>query len=286
MGINSNPLEIFIQNLNNYAKHSGVKSILQTTPRSLKGVNIDKLKPLPSDIVQLNTNISPRFFEVNREQIPQITQELLLGAKAGYNDFVLNLKDIFIDLPGRLIYGIKPEESINKKLLERITQLNTIYSSDSTDSTMKIARECVPDLIRARFILNKGNKREVDAVVKTLLKAIDKGDLKLIDTLNYGKNPYINWRRAQHRILLGKGGYGFGFKPSGYTGTHFYFLDKNNNLFELQLRGAEVDKIANNEHADYRKYRHGGIRTLNEKGTHEQTIKYLYKHARAKELKS
>lgn len=290
MVINSSSLETLACKVSKYAEACGVKSILKTKPPSLNVINIkeSKLCPLPKDIVQLGKNISHR---VTEEQIPEITKELLLKAKTNYNDFVLHMENIFKDLPGKLIYGIKPEKSINKKLCERIDYFNCYNEELSWDMIMQEAQFNVPDLIRARFILNKGSKKEVDTVMEAISKAVDKGDLKLGKTFIYGSKPYTNYALYKNLIAQGEGGCSLVRKESNYTGTHFQFINKKGDfLFELQLRGPEVDKVANKEHAGYRKFRHaetqGKTFSPEEEQAYKQTIKYWYKNARAKELKS
>lgn len=278
-----------IQAIKTYTKMCGVKSILQTKPPIVKEAKstMKTLFPLAFDVIEINkTN------KISKNQLQQLTNTILQEAKSDYQGFAANLEKVFSNIPGKLVYGLKPEKSILRKLHERVSELKV-----PKEDVIQTAKELVPDLRRARIVLDTGSIKESDEIVELISKALDNRDLTLLETYSYGNQPYVQFQRHWYDSL-NRGACSYKLKKSGYTGTHFKFLDKDNHMFELQIRGPKADKIANIEHTFYRSQRHDATNDLTnsnlqdvfekmsikEKTLYTKYIKSCYKHARAQEL--
>lgn len=147
------------------------------------------------------------------------------------------------------------EEIKQQKIAELLEQRNKIKSDAN------FAKEKVGDLYGARLTLDDVSHNGIDKLVSALTKAIEKGDIELIEIENYrginkkytGKNKFY-FSEDQIKCLSEASGMAEvrnAPKSSGYTAVQMKIKPKSGKVVELQIRGKYVDEVANWEHIPY-----------------------------------
>ena len=162
-----------------------------------------------------------------------------------------------------------PEKKQQKTLdeySERIyTYANQYFSDNFENPTEKIsykqALSNVGDAIGWRLVVSKEQK--IQPIVDKLCELINKDELKITILHNYvGENgqPYFSEKQVNQIQLTMKKKYpdiefigfqGQEIKKSGYTTTQMMVILKNGIQGELQIRGDEIQRLAEIEHLYY-----------------------------------
>lgn len=126
----------------------------------------------------------------------------------------------------------------------------------------QFSRGKVEDEYGARLILNEITPENIDKVINSLANAAGRGDVEIIEIENYyGSNKkyqeqnqfYFNNDQVKNleatneniRNVVSKS------KPSGYTAVQLKIKPKNGEVIELQIRGKNIDEVADWEHIPY-----------------------------------
>jgi hypothetical protein len=143
---------------------------------------------------------------------------------------------------------------------QKIAQLLERTKKLATDKSL--AKENVHDLYGMRLNLRDIGKESTDKIVNSLIEAIQKGDIKILEIENYrGANSnFSSWTKfyfspAQIRKLQEVSSNPieivFQKKHSGYTATQMKIQSKNGAIMEFQIRGEHVHDLAKIEHIPY-----------------------------------
>ncbi len=178
------------------------------------------------------------------------------------------IQDLNVGLPDslkdRIQYRVKSPSSIKDKLIKKMTDKKSPVRIDSLDD----ARRETTDLIGTRVILEKATPDEVESLVENLCSAMQNNKIKLLEIENYkgeGIPAYFSadnidaLREAAKASNSDIGAFeGSGIwhtsdkiKKSGYTTTQMNITHSDGSLGEFQIRGKEIEKIAQVEHIPY-----------------------------------
>jgi len=149
----------------------------------------------------------------------------------------------------------KTKKSILEKLLNKASKERLTKKEDFD--------KLIRDIAASRIVLPKGNAQEIEVFVKEFVQGIKEGKIKPVMISNYhGENtkPYLSADQEYEIVraclengneILQKFGKG-AIKKIGYTCLQINYKIPGNIICELQIRGREVDRIANAEHIFYK----------------------------------
>lgn len=148
-----------------------------------------------------------------------------------------------------IVTRIKSEESICEKTAARALRNKDEIKDD------------LGDIIGARIVLRDASEKNVDEIIKHLIEAVKNNDLKIFEIENYRPSPKYSYvsnkslnalektcskmrtngvRRSESSI------------PSGYTALHLGVYLPDGYIGEVQLMGADVQKVKEIEDMIYK----------------------------------
>lgn len=143
-------------------------------------------------------------------------------------------------------------------------QTNKSFSAQVKQQKItELLQDLVPDKYGARLTLDDISPESMDELISALFKSVKNQDAKIIEIENYrGVNPnykskntaYFTKDQAESLHQLSMDDievFKNADKHSGYTATQLKVKLKNGEVFELQIRGKEIDKVADWEHIPY-----------------------------------
>jgi len=233
---------------------SAVKATIEcfkNTPKSLKTsglkftsgeykANIVNVFKIPSKIRKLKT----------------YSKKLHNNGAKGIDECINEIKSILPDELKDCVKGrVKDSNSIYDKLVKKIKNGEKI-------SNYNQAHDSVRDLVGTRLVIDKPTPEKINKLVYSLVKAIENGDIEIVEIENFrGKNsfPYLNEDHIELiKIAASKKGKNIfvlegpeSVKKSGYTTTQMNIKHKNGLLGEFQIRGPKVEELAEVEHIFY-----------------------------------
>ncbi len=136
-------------------------------------------------------------------------------------------------------------DDLRPKLKGRYKSSVSIYSKLSKN-------EQILDLYGFRLVIDDVKPKNIERIILSLKKIMDEG-IKLTHIKNYRGKKYSYFSNAQIKKLKAVSGCKttISQKPNGYITTHLKFQLKDGKIVELQIRGSEIDKVANWEHLIY-----------------------------------
>ncbi|MBE7706246.1 MAG: hypothetical protein E7Z91_03265 [Cyanobacteria bacterium SIG30] len=238
-------------------------------------------------------------------RLKPVAKKIVENSEEYYENYRKTLEKIFKDCckirgkeaknqVGTLYTNLKSQDSILVKLVR-----GNITTPDE-------AKEKISDIIRARIVLQTGDKKESQVVFQRILNAIKKDELKLLkikdyvnrNTTGYLSTTYMNKITEETRDKQTNAEVQQKQKSSGYIATHLIFQLKNGHKAELQIMGPNValakevedviykietsDKVLNPKHKkieeEYKKL------TKKQKETLTKYIEEVYIEQRTKEM--
>lgn len=228
------------------------------------------------------TNFKGAFRVVTQPgKLRKYSRELYIEGKNGIYDALDSLRAVLPEkFRSYLVGRNKCEVAIYDKMIKaRTTDIDTkirqvkdnpVFSSEvkkqkteqfladrkkmSTDPNY--AKGKVQDLYGIR------NTKDINGLVDALAEAAKKGDIQILEIENYraanlNYNGQTDFYLSEQQIeqlctnKLVKTTVKNLVKDSGYTSSHIKIKTPNGKVFELQLRGEEIDKVSNWEHIPY-----------------------------------
>lgn len=233
------------------------------------------------------TNISNAIRTVKQPAIlKQYARELYKEGEANFEYSFQKLKDALPEKYSKLLKGRnKGELSIYEKMVkERTVKINEDIAKAQKRSDLspeakqqkidelladrerikndpKFAKEKVEDLFGARMTLDDVSPENIEEFVCALEKAMENGDIEILEIENYrganenfkGENKYYFKKSQVERLVDASGDakYKNDHKHAGYTAVQLKIRPKGGRVFELQIRGKEIDAFADVEHIPY-----------------------------------
>ena len=233
------------------------------------------------------TNISNAIKTVKQPKIlKKYAKDLYKDGEANFEYSFQKLKDALPEKYAELLKGRnKGELSIYEKMVkERTTvidekiakaQKRTDLTAEAKQQKVDIllaqrkaikndpafAKSLVEDLFGARMTFDDVSHANIEEFVASLEKAMAKGDIEILEIENYrgfnkdfkGENEFYFTKEQAERLVDASDGATFknADKHAGYTATHLKIKPKGGKVFELQIRGKEIDAFADIEHIPY-----------------------------------
>ena len=216
-----------------------------------------------------------------------------------YDEMIENAKRNELT-PEQIALGQKPltpEEQqieINKLLSQK---RNLIYN-------MQSAQARLGDSQGARIVMDNPTPEKIEEFTQKIISGIEKGEIEVLDFENYGKNAESTYftKEQIERIKEATGGKNENINPlpkvkkSNYTTSQMTLRLKNGTYIELQIRGKEINELAEAEHILYKiREGEGGPATVEKaynkicsdnelNAKYEKYISEWYDHSRKAEM--
>ncbi len=195
------------------------------------------------------------------ERMPVLSSRLASEFKAGFAGAKAQMEGFFPEETfGKVGARPKNASSIEAKLskahLKKLEQGGRIED-------LRVARDAIDDAIGTRITLSDPSPKTIDAIVDRLVAGIEKGELGVTKINNYRAKteglPYcteaqlerikqaVERRGGRVEIVSGEKAQ----KASGYTSLQMAVRYRNGATGELQIRGHEVNILAEIEHINY-----------------------------------
>jgi ppGpp synthetase/RelA/SpoT-type nucleotidyltranferase len=200
-----------------------------------------------------------------RASITEVAEALARESSEGY-DLILQEVQQALMGHGTISGRVKSPASIRDKLI-RLAQKEGVTSISKNWAKVKIQ-----DSIGFRLILKEGSVKDMDRCIQSLAQCIQDHRMQLMEIRDY-HGPYCpSYLSAQNLETLlnaqkkANGQLPHPLKPlpiqvthqtatalklSGYTALQLKVRFRNETLGELQIRGPQVDQVANVEHLVY-----------------------------------
>lgn len=245
---------------------SEIKQVINCSAKSIPTNAVSKIY---KDVTPLDYNSAEAFKQymirldkkpvtfcgnINRPQLKEFAKILHNTAKEEIGPITKQMQEFLKDAPGTLISRPKSEKSIYQNLIGRLKK-----DEDLTIDSLEQAKELIPDLNGLRFVLNKGNQEDMNKTMELITKAwYEDKELSIEKVMNHGSNlkliymPDNSLRLFEFKnIPCLFASQGRSLEKTTIFGTHFKLTNKEGKIFELQIRGPEVDKLAETEHFLY-----------------------------------
>lgn len=168
------------------------------------------------------------------------------------------------ELRSKINYRVKCSSSIKDKLINKLIDKEKPVEINSLDE----ARKLVGDLIGANLILDDVSESQMNLIVDALAKGVKNDEIKILEIHNYkGKHTKSYFTsdhvdklnevaKSQNIDLIAYEGFKSwqtpqNVRPSGYTTAQMNIQFKDGSLGEFQIRGKDINNLANIEHIPY-----------------------------------
>ena len=230
----------------------------------------------PTQIYQIQQVRENYAKEINAELIEQFPvaynqfTSLFDGIATDTNAIKARQGDIY-EVEGNIMYGRpKTIDSLGDKIVNKIKKGNNVPDLDA-------ARKIVEDGIGTRLIVEEVNEENMQVITNRLCEEIENGSIEITEINNYrGENlpPYFTekqidqlknavtakkkqdeangiYNNSTRDFKVISGSEKKATKESGYTACQINVVYKNGALGEVQIRGREMDQLAEVEHIPY-----------------------------------
>lgn len=262
-------------------KSNGSEVVLKVDGKNIESYKVADCK----EVEELTTVQKEQIEQVYKHYAQTISEELNLKFDGAYQEFLSIFGDMAVDVnpmkknnedtskvSGNIMYGrAKGLESLRDKIV------NKIASGDKNVANINDARKIVEDGIGTRLILDEINDENMQALTNKLCSEIENGNIQITEINNYrgkGLPPYftdaqieqiknaVMIRRNNDRdnncydetlkdLKVITGSHEKAVKASGYSALQLNVKYKNGALGEIQIRGKEMDQVAEVEHVPY-----------------------------------
>ncbi len=267
-------------NYDENGKKVGAEVVLRVNGNDIETYNVaggkivQELSPTQIyQIQQVRENYATTINEELNKKFPEAYAQftkLFDGLAQDVNPIKGSNGDIY-QINGNIMYGRpKTVVSLGDKIINKIKGGTNIPDIDT-------ARKIVEDGIGTRLIVDKIDEESMQKITDRLCQEIEEGHIKITEINNYrgeGLPPYftekqidalknsIEIRRTEEKRLgiydetlkdlkIITGNHEKAVKASGYTAFQMNVIYENGTLGEIQIRGREMDKLAEVEHIPY-----------------------------------
>ena len=224
-----------------------------------KTLTLNKSKQDKKYIVPTFNHYKAKYLIINNPEkkqqktLDEYSERIYTYANQYFSDNYDLIKEQFSIL-GKVSSRVKTLSSIKAKLTR-------VFKNTTEKISYKQALSNVGDAIGWRLVVSKEQK--IQPIVDKLCELINKDELKVTILHNYvGENgqPYFSEKQVNQIQLTMKKKYpdiefigfqGQEIKKSGYTTTQMMVILKNGIQGELQIRGEEIQRLAEIEHLYY-----------------------------------
>ena len=199
-------------------------------------------------------------FQKLKDALPKKFADLLKGRHKGeLSIYEKMVKERTVTIDDRIAKAKKRTDWSDEVKQQAVEELLAERKQIKTDPDF--AKAVVEDLFGARMTLDDVSPANIEEFVTALTEAMKKGDIEIFEIENYrgynknfkGENEFYFTEEQVSRLdkVSGKSTYKNAPKHAGYSAVQLKIKPKGGRVFELQIRGKEVDAFADIEHIPY-----------------------------------